>query len=149
MNSIAVTAETFSAHEKRLNTLDRRVTKMETTMTTITPYLATKTDIKEAIGEMERGLNSQLRWMIGLFVGSFIGLSALFYTSQTRMETRLERSMDQRFEQVERRFEQVEQRFDQVDRRLDRVEHRLDRVETRLERVEQAVFTPASTRQTR
>jgi len=149
MTATVITPKAFAALETRFNTLDRRVTKMETAMTTITPYLATKADIKEAIGEMERGLNSHLRWMIGLFVGSFIGLSALFYTSQTRMETRLERSMDQRFEQVERRFEQVDQRFDQIDRRLDRVEHRLDRVETRLERVEQAVFTPAASRQTR
>jgi len=148
MNSIAVTAETFSAHEKRLNTLDRRVTKMETTMTSITPHLATKADI-----------NKLLCWIVGILVG----FGALIHTSQTRMEGRLERSMDVRFESVNARFEQVERHLDQVDRRLeqvdkrlerveqrlDRVETRLERVEQRLERVEQSVFTPASTRQTR
>jgi len=142
MNSIAVTAENFSAHDKRLNTLDRRVTKIETTMTTITPHLATKADVKEA-------MNTQLHWMIGLLVASFIGLGALIYTSQTGMENRLERSMKVQFESVNTRFEQVERRLDQVDRRLDQVDKRLDRVEQRLERVEQALFAPASSRQTR
>jgi len=149
MNSIAVTAENFSAHDKRLNTLDRRVTKIETTMTTITPHLATKADVKEA-------MNTQLRWMIGLFVGTVIGLGTFIYTSQSGMESRLERSMDVRFEsanarfgQVERRLDQVDRRLDQVDKRLDQIDQRLERVEHRLERVEQAVFTSASSRQTR
>jgi len=142
MNSIAVTAENFSAHDKRLNTLDRRVTKIETTMTTITPHLATKADVKEA-------MNTQLRWMIGLFVGTVIGLGTFIYTSQAGMENRLERSLDVRFESVNARFGQVDRRLDQIDHRLDRVDQRLDRVENRLERVEQAVFTPASARQTR
>jgi len=148
MNSIAVTAENFSAHDKRLNTLDRRVTKIETTMTTITPHLATKADVKEA-------MNTQLRWMIGLFVGTVIGLGTFIYMSQTGMESRLERSMDVRFESVNARFEQVDRRLDQMDRRLDqidqrldRVDQRLDRVENRLERVEQ-VFAPTLPRQTR
>jgi len=142
MTATVITPKAFAALETRFNTLDRRVTKMETTMTTITPYLATKADVKEA-------MNTQLRWMIGLLVASFIGLGALIYTSQTNMEDRLERSMDVRFESVNARFEQVDRRLDQVDRRLDQIDKRLDRVEQRLERVEQAVFTPASPRQTR
>jgi len=100
-------------------------------------------------------MNTQLRWMIGLFVGTVIGLGTFIYTSQTGMESRLERSMDVRFESVNARFEQVDRRLDQMDRRLDqidqrldRVDQRLDRVENRLERVEQ-VFAPTLPRQTR
>jgi len=140
MNTIASNMlDTFAAHDRRLNTIDRRVTKIETTMTIMTPHLATKADVKEA-------MNTQLRWMIGLFFGSFVGLGALIYSTQSGLEAHLDRRfdhVDHRIDQVDRRLDQMDRRLNQVDQRLERVEHRLERVENRLERVEQVVFVPS------
>jgi len=89
-----VAPDVIAAYDKRINSLDRRLTKVETTMTTITPHLATKAD-----------LNNQLRWVLG----AMVGVAALLYNAQGRMEDRL----NQRMDRIEQRLERVEHRSEQ------------------------------------
>jgi len=92
-----VAPDVLVAYNQRLNTLDRRVTRVEAIMTTTTPHLATKADVKAAT-------NTLLYWLFGLLVG----LATLFYAMQGRMEDRLNQRVDRLEQRFEQRFERLE-----------------------------------------
>jgi len=91
-----VAPDALAAYNQQLNSFERRLTKVETVVTTTTPHLATKADVKSA-------MNTHLYWMIGLFVG----LATLFYNVQNRMEDRLTQRMDRIEHRSEQRFEEL------------------------------------------
>jgi len=144
-------------HNPQVDRPADRILRLETTVDNLTANFATKDDLSRVYGKLDAKIESvlsetrrstvvQLRWIILLF----IALAGLFYNMQDRHETRLNRQMDQRFEQVERRFEQMDQRFEQVERRFEQMERRFDQMDRRFEaldrrfeRIEQALFVPA------
>ncbi len=51
---------------------------LETRLDTILPTLATKADMAEVRGDIQRGINETHRWMLGTVIGLFLGFGGLF-----------------------------------------------------------------------
>ena len=76
-------------------------------------------------------LTSVLSVLVGvLAIG--VALATVTMTALYRMERRI----DQRFDQVDRRFDQVDRRIDQVDRRIDHLAERAAQLEAGQARLE-------------
>lgn len=54
--------------------MDARIASLEA----ILPHLATKADISDVRGDIQRGIGETHKWMIGTVIGLFIGFGGLF-----------------------------------------------------------------------
>ena len=58
--------------------MDARLTALETRFDTVLPTLATRADVAEVRGDIQRGINETHKWMIATVVGLFLGFGGLF-----------------------------------------------------------------------
>lgn len=57
-----------------IESMEARVTRLEATL----PHLATKSDISDVRGDIQRGIGETHKWMIGTVIGLFLGFGGLF-----------------------------------------------------------------------
>ncbi len=54
--------------------MEARIASLEATL----PHLATKSDISDVRGDIQRGIGETHKWMIGTVIGLFLGFGGLF-----------------------------------------------------------------------
>jgi predicted nuclease with TOPRIM domain len=69
---------------------------------------------------------------------SFDGIKVAIVRLEKRMDERFEQ-VDKPFEQVDKRLEQIDKRFDQIDKRFEQVDGRFTRVETDIQELRRAI----------